>query len=195
MLASSKTWSTPGSPSAAPVITTGSPSRRRPPCGSGAARATAQGRRRSPPVLAAVDAQALLDHAGEQLAELHDAVVGGAVVAAGGRCEPRRRRRLGDDRDRCRLVEADAGRPQPAQRLVDRGDVAELRVVGEQREHVVVVAEDVLDEAVQRTLGPDLDEHPGAGVVQRVEALHELHRRRHLLAEMSSIVSLVASAG
>ena len=56
-------------------------------------------------------------------------------------------------------------------------------MVGEQRQHVIVLAEHILDEAVQGPLGADLDEHAGTGVVQGVEPLHELHRRRHLLAQ------------
>ena len=103
----------------------------------------------------AVDPQTFLDHAREQLSELHDAVIGNGVAAR--RCD-RGRRRLGD-RDRCRLVEADAGRPEPTQRLVDRRGVAQLGVVGVEREHIVVPAEDVLDEPVQRSLRTDLDEH------------------------------------
>ena len=43
-----------------------------------------------------------------------------------------------------------------------------------------VVPEDVGGEALQRLLRSDLDEHAGAGVVQRAQSLHELDRRRHL---------------
>ena len=82
-----------------------------------------------------------------------------------------------------RRVEADAGGPESAQRLIECGDVALLRVIGEQRQHVVAAGEHILHEAVQRTLGADFHEHARAGVVQRVKAFHELHRRRHLLAE------------
>ena len=60
---------------------------------------------------------------------------------------------------------------------VERGVVGELREVGEEGEHVVVVAaEDVLDEAVQGLLGADLDEDAGAGGIQGLQALDELHR-------------------
>jgi hypothetical protein len=38
---------------------------------------------------------------------------------------------------------------EPAQRVVERGDMAGFRVVGEEGEHVVVT-EDVLDKTVQR---------------------------------------------
>src|SRR5205814_1796560 len=79
---------------------------------------------------------------------------------------------------------AEAGRVQAAQRLVERHVVGELGVVGEQREHVVVCGtEDVLHEAVQGLLRPDLDEDPGTGVVQRAQAGDELYRRRDLPAE------------
>ena len=71
---------------------------------------------------------------------------------------------------------AEPGRVAAAQRVVEGHDVALLRMVGEQREDVVVLApEDVLGEAVERLLRPDFDEDAGAGVVQRVQALHELH--------------------
>ena len=82
-----------------------------------------------------------------------------------------RRRRFG-------LTHADTGRVQTAQRLVEGGGVAELRVVGRQRDDVVT--EDVGGEALQRLLRPDLHEHAGSRVVQRPQTLHELDRRRHL---------------
>jgi hypothetical protein len=93
------------------------------------------------------------------------------------------RLRCGDQRGwrHGRRREAEPGRVQPAQGLVERGHVADLGVVGEQCDHVA--AQDVLDEPVQRLLRPDLDEDPGAGLVQRVQALHELHRGGHLPAE------------
>ena len=76
----------------------------------------------------------------------------------------------GDAADGSRLVEPDARGPQPAERLVDRCGIAELRVVREQCQDVVVMAEHVVDEAVQRTLRPDLDEHAGTRVVQSVQS-------------------------
>ena len=88
--------------------------------------------------------------------------------------------------DRCRGLgrRSEAGRVQSAQRLVERHDVAGLRVVGEQGDSVVVRAhDDVLGEPVQGLLRAELDEHPCAGVVEGVEALDELHRRGHLAAE------------
>ena len=93
---------------------------------------------------------------------------------------------LGGDRSARvdRRPQAQPGRVQAAQRLVERHDVAGLRMVGEQREDVVVLgAEHLLDEAVQGFLGPDLDEHAGARVVQRAQALDELHRLGDLPAE------------
>ena len=60
---------------------------------------------------------------------------------------------------------------RPASAWLNDATSPALRVVGEQRQDVVVrVAEDVLDEAVQRPLGADLDEHPRARVVQRLAA-------------------------
>ena len=164
----------------------------------------------------AVQPQPLLQHAGEQPAELNDAVVageradrGGHRGHRGGSCHPRARRsggrqrdgrarhrrarrrdssarrrsRTGAGRSSRRRREAEPGRPQAAQRLVEGRDVALLRVIGEQREHVVVGAEHVLDEAMQRALGPDLDVDARPGVVQGAQPLDELHRRRDLAAE------------
>ena len=90
--------------------------------------------------------------------------------------------------DRCRRLDGRAEREtcgvQAAQRLVERDEVALLRVVGEQRGHVVVLrAQDVLDEAVQGLLRAHLDEHACAGVVQRLHAPDELDRGGDLLAE------------
>ena len=47
----------------------------------------------------------------------------------------------------------------------------------------LLFAEDVGGEPVQRPLRPGLDEDPGSGVEQGVQALHELHRRGDLAAE------------
>jgi hypothetical protein len=120
-------------------------------------------------------------HGGRRGARAGGRTGGRARGVAGRPCRARRcrgaRRSAGD-------AEAEAGGPQAAQRLVERGDVAELRVVGEQRQHVVVRrAEHLLDEAVQGLLGPDLDEHAGAGLVQGVQALDELHRLGDLPAQ------------
>ena len=139
------------------------------------------------------DLQALLQYAGEEVPELDVGVSGQGVggQGVGGHGASRRW-----DRDRWRAraggggsgrVElrsggphvgragSQAGGPQAAQRRVDRGHVAVLRVVGEQGEHVVVLVQDVLDEAVQRLLRPDLDEDPRPGFVQRPQAADELH--------------------
>ena len=45
-------------------------------------------------------------------------------------------------------------------------------------------AEHVFDEPVQRSFRADFDEDAGAGVVERVEPLDELHGRRHLAPEV-----------
>ena len=77
----------------------------------------------------------------------------------------------------------EAGRVQAAERGVERRDVAELRVVGEQREDVGVRAEHVVGEALQRLLRPDLDEYPRPRVVQGPQALDPLDGRRDLAAQ------------
>jgi hypothetical protein len=67
-----------------------------------------------------------------------------------------------------RGVISKTGCPEPTHRGVERRQVAVLGVVGEQREDVVLAAEDVLDEAVQRLPRTHLDEHPRTSVVERV---------------------------
>ena len=102
--------------------------------------------------------QAVLDHVDEVPAQFRVLCVGhrGLRTCGGG----------GSGGDGRLLGIAEPGRVQPAQRLVERRDIADLGVVGEQREYVV--AEHVLDEAVQRLLRADLDKYPGACRVQRV---------------------------
>ena len=74
---------------------------------------------------------------------------------------------------------AQPGGPQAAQRRVERHDAAHLGVVrGEAQD--LVVAQHVGGEALQRVLRADLDEHPRALLVERVQALDELHRRGNL---------------
>ena len=89
---------------------------------------------------------------------------------------------------------AEPGGIQAAQRLVERGDVAVLGMVGE-RGSPRVVAEHVLGEALQRLLRADLDEHPRAAVVQRPQPLDELHRRGDLAGEQVEHLRVGAVAG
>ena len=77
---------------------------------------------------------------------------------------------------------AEARGPQAAQGVVERRHVALLGVVAGEADDRVV-AEHVGGEALQRVLRADLDEDPRALVVQRVQALDELHRRGDLAAE------------
>ncbi len=109
----------------------------------------------------------------EEVANIRERVV---------RCLGRRRLLFGSNGDGLRGGHILGGRAEPggvaaAERLVERDDVTLLRMVGEQREDVVVVAaEDVLGEAVERLLRTNLHEDAGAGVVQGAQALHELYR-------------------
>jgi hypothetical protein len=67
--------------------------------------------------------------------------------------------------------------------LVKRGELAGLRVVREERGDVGPAAEHVVDETLQRLLGPDLDERPDTLGVERLEPFDPLHRGGHLLRQ------------
>ena len=74
-----------------------------------------------------------------------------------------------------------AGCIEAAQGLVEGHHIGLLGMVAEQ--DCDVVAQHVGCEPVQGPLRPHLQEHPRAGVVQRVQALDELHRRGDLLCQ------------
>ena len=58
-----------------------------------------------------------------------------------------------------------------------------------------MAAEDILGHAVQRLLRADLDKDPGTGVVQRFQALDELHRLGDLTAEQLDDLVVAVRAG
>ncbi|OQC41260.1 MAG: hypothetical protein BWX64_01026 [Acidobacteria bacterium ADurb.Bin051] len=95
------------------------------------------------------------------------------------------RRRHGGDlhRPRRRARRAASGGPEAAERLVQRGDVAELRVVRRQRKDPLAVAEHVLHEPLERPLRSDLDEEAGAGGVEPLEPGDEADRLGDLARE------------
>ena len=118
-----------------------------------------------------------------------EASVGAAGAGAGaGACAGRDRLSggAGLQRDVLRRGRLDAGPeargPQAAQRVVEGRDVARLRVVGGQAQHLVV-AEDVGCEPLEGALGTDLDEDARAVVVEGAQALDELHGRGDLARE------------
>ena len=69
---------------------------------------------------------------------------------------------------------------EPTQCLIERGDLADLGMVREQRYHVATIAEDAVHKALQGLLGAYFDENARAGVVQRLQPFDELHGRRDL---------------
>ena len=169
MFASSKSRSAPGSPSAAPVIDDRL---------VGAARSPSP---TSAPAPGSANSPAASAPAGARRATRLARRPGGlraAPVATG--LQLRRARAATGIPSGCR---AQPGGPEAAEGVVERsarrpawgGCVARLTIV--------VVAEHVRGEALQRVLRADLDEDPRALVVQRAQALHELHRRGDLAAE------------
>ena len=74
----------------------------------------------------------------------------------------------------------DASGVEAAESLVKAGNLAGLRVVGEERDEVGIAAEHIIDEALERLLRAALDEDPTALRVKRLQALHPLHRRGDL---------------
>ncbi len=72
---------------------------------------------------------------------------------------------------------------QRAQCLVEGDDLADFRMNGEKRNHVAAVAEHILGKSLQRFFGPDFHKDARAGVVQRAQALHELHGSCDLLGK------------
>jgi hypothetical protein len=56
-------------------------------------------------------------------------------------------------------------------------------MIGEQRYDVAVAAEHILGKSLQGFLRSDFDEHARSRVVERAQALDELHRRGHLFCE------------
>ncbi len=128
---------------------------------------------------------AALQELGEEPTQLDVARLrhrGGRSGSHGGRCrdgrgrDRRRRRALGRRLD----AATEPGGVEPAQGVVEGGQVARLGVVAEETDHVVPASEDVVGESVQRGFGADLHEHPRALGVEGLEPLHELHGRGHL---------------
>ena len=82
-----------------------------------------------------------------------------------------------------RLADAQPRSVHAAQGNIERADIADARVIGEQRQHVFLVAEHIFDKSLQGAFRPHFDEHPGAHVVQGVQAFDKLHRGRDLAGE------------
>ena len=81
------------------------------------------------------------------------------------------------------FTHSEAGCVEAAQRLVERLDVADARVVGEQRDDIFAVTYHIRGETVQCPLGAKLYEQARPGVVQGVESFDELHWRGDLTGE------------
>ena len=133
------------------------------------------------------DLLAALDEVIEQLREL--ARCSGCGFRRSGCRRLRRRFRRTDfgscGMDRLCFLMADAvpGRVQATKRLVERRYGTCLRMIDEQRCHVVAVSQDAVDESFERLFRTDFDKHPRACFVKRFETINKLHRRGNLLAE------------
>ena len=88
---------------------------------------------------------------------------------------------------RCRYSRVASGVPraqsrriEAAQRLIEGRDIADFGMIGEERNHVAALAEHIFGKSLQRLLRSDFHENARAGIVQRAQALHELHGRSDL---------------
>src|SRR5581483_4363147 len=72
---------------------------------------------------------------------------------------------------------------QAAQSLVECWDIAKFWMIGEHCDDIAMCAEHIFSESLQRFLRSDFDKDPCTRVVQRPQALDELHRRCYLLRE------------
>ena len=99
-------------------------------------------------------------------------------LAQGRRC-----RSGGVGRRAFQRLNAIAGGIEAAQRLVEALDLTRLGVVGEQRPDFRLAAQHVIDKALERALGANLDKHTHAVGVHRLQALHPLHGRSDLKFE------------
>ena len=72
------------------------------------------------------------------------------------------------------------GGVEAAEGLVKAGDLAGLRVVGEERNHIWLAANHIVNEALERLFRATLDKDPTALGVERLQTLHPLHRRGDL---------------
>ena len=88
---------------------------------------------------------------------------------------------------------ADAPSVQARQRVVHAGDVAELRVIGGQRQHVGAVAEHVVGEAVERALRAELHEHASTLGVESSSPLTNCTGSATWRAKSSSILGMASA--
>ena len=147
--------------------------------------------------LAVVNLAAAIENIGEHVAEFGVAIAVHRAEVAGQRPQPCRRNRLRlfptarkpqarillSTRQSFRSAAAQSCRVKTAQRLVEGGDIADLRMIGEQRNDVAAFAEHILGKSLQRFLRPNFDEDARTRVVERAQTLYELHGRSHLLGE------------
>ncbi len=139
--------------------------------------------------IAAVHLPAAFQHLGEHPSQIFELARGCCARGRWRRSEDRRRRawwrarghgaRSACDLDGARFARASHAQPrgvEAAQRLVEADAIAELGVVGVERERLRTVGEHVVDEARQRALRANLHEEPNPRCVERLEPLHELHR-------------------
>ncbi len=74
---------------------------------------------------------------------------------------------------------------QTAKREIEGGRLADPRVVGKQSDHAFAFAQNILNKAVEDSLGTQFDKDAHSGIIQSVEPLHELDRGIHLPSQQA----------
>ncbi len=74
-------------------------------------------------------------------------------------------------------------RIKATQRLIERGDIADLRMVGEKRDHIAALAEHIFSKSLQCFFRTDFHEDSRPRLIERAQALDELHRSGDLFGQ------------
>ncbi len=160
------------------------------------------GRGRGPHIAALVQRHALVEESREQPSEPFVVSLAGrgtVGIAHGNGCSIRMRGDISGDlsalvlgcstqlgKSRQLFGPGNTGCVEAAHRIVERAHAASLGVVGGKTKDVGLVFEVVLGQRLQGALGTDLDKDACPLAVAGLDALHELHRRRHLIGQSAT---------